>query len=332
MIIRYFKSGFTGQYITIGVIGLLIWSVAAINPPVMPAPNGPVPLYSLLYQWFSTLPYLAMLLGFLIVFFEAIWLNKIYSKHDLIRHNTSFAALLFLLFISCFPPFLTLTPINIIIPLLLYILNALFKAYHEVEPVELVYSAGFFISLASFFYLPAILLYGFLLICFLLYRSMKWREWVSSLIGLATPFIFLIVVYFLIDQLPALMEMYSDYLSQLIFSFHDIQAVSLPYFIMIGLVGLFALLGFWDTVKHMSEKTVELRKKTIVLQWLFFWIVITMGFSGNFQLYHIGLISICLALFVTNFYLNLKKSFLFQLLLWLFILAIFVNTALFVTQ
>ena len=332
MIVRYFKSGFAGQYITLGLIGLIIWGIAAINPPLMAAPEGPVPLYSLLYHWFSGIPYLAMLLGFLIVLFEAIWLNKIFSTHDLIRHNSSLAAFLFLLFISCFPPFLTLTPINLTIPFLLYILNALFKAYNETESVELVYSAGFFVALASLFYLPAILLYGFLLICFIVYRSFQWREWVSSIIGLVTPFLFLFVYYFLIDQLPSLIEMYGAYFSQLQFSLQLFQVISLLYIIMLGLIGLFAIFGLWDTLTRMSEKTVELRKKTIVVLWMFFWILLTVGFSGSFQLYHIGLFAICLALFTANFYLNLQKLFLFQLLLWLFILAVFVNTILFVLQ
>ncbi len=326
MLIRYFKSSFPGQYITIGVTGLLIWGVAAIDPPAMPLPDGPVPLYSILFNWLSGIPHLALATGFLLILFEAVLLNYIYSKHDLIRHNTSLAALLFLLFISCIPPFLTLTPINITILFLLFILNALLKAFNQVEPVELIFTAGFFISLASFFYLPSILLYGFLLICILVYRSMHWREWVSSLIGLVTPYLFLIVIYFLADQLPALVEMYSDYFSQLSFCF---PVLSTYNWIMIGLAGLFALLGLWDTVKHMSEKTVELRKKTIVMLWMLFWILLTLIFSGIFQLYHMGLTAICLALFVTNFYLNLKKPFLFQLLLWLFILAIFANTALF---
>ncbi len=329
MIVRYFKSGFPVQYITIGVIGLLIWGMAAYDPPAMPFPAGPIPFYSILFNWLSGIPYLALAIGFLLVLFEAILLNYIFSKHDLIRHNTSLAALLFLLFISFLPQFLTFTPVNIAILFLLFFLNALLKAYSQIEPVELIFTAGFFISLASFFYFPAILLYGFLLICFLVYRTVQWREWISSFIGLVTPYLFLFAIYFLTDQLPVLIEMYSDFFIQLSFS---LPVLSSYNWIMIGLAGLFSILGFWDTVFHMSEKTVELRKKTIILAWLFFWILITLMFSGIFQLYHIGLFAICLASFVSNFYLNLRKPFLFQLLLWLFIIAIFANTILFFFQ
>jgi len=94
--VRYFKSSFPGQFITIGVIGLLLWGTRAIHLSEMPVPEGPVPLYSILYSWLSPFPYLAIGIGFVLVLFQAIWLNYIALKHDLVPHNTSLTALFFL--------------------------------------------------------------------------------------------------------------------------------------------------------------------------------------------------------------------------------------------
>ncbi len=323
--VRYFKSSFPGQFITIGVIGLLLWGIGALHPPAMPEPQGPVPLYTILFDWFSGTPYLAMGIGFLLVLFQAFWLNYIVLRHDLVPHNTSLAALLFLLFISLLPSYLTLTPVNISTLFLLFILRALLEAYNQTEPIELVYTAGFFIALSSFFYFPSLLLYGLLIISFLVYRSMKWREWVSSFIGLATPFLYLVVVFFLTDRLPGLVALYSDYFGQL-----DVTLFEAGWntWTLFGMMGLFSILGLWDTIRHIGEKNVEQRKKNIVVLWIFFWSILTLLYAGSLLIYFPALLSICLSIFVTNFYLRLRKLFWFELLLWLLIIILFSNMAL----
>ncbi len=324
MLVRYFRSSFPGQFITIGVIGLMLWGVGAIHPPMMPAPEGPVPLYAVMYGWLSGIPYLAMGIGFLLVIFQAVWLNSIVIHHNLVPHNTSLAALLFLLFISLLPSYLTLTPVNIATLFLLFILRALLETYNQTDPIELVYTAGFFVALSSFFYIPALLFYGFLLSCFLVYRSMKWRVWVSSLIGLATPFLYLVVTYFLTDHLPGLLSLYSDFFEHMLIT---IPEAGWSSWVLFGFLGLFTLLGLWDTTRHIREKSVELRKKNIVLLWMFFWSFLALLYANSLQLYFPALLSVCLPVFVTNFYMRFRKPFWSELLLWLLLIALFANSA-----
>ncbi|MBN1199233.1 MAG: hypothetical protein JXA23_07770 [Bacteroidales bacterium] len=324
MLTRYFKANYPGQYITIGVIGLLLWGLGTLHPPAMPLPQGPAPLYTLLYSWLSGVPYLAMVLGFLLVIVQAVWLNYIGLTHDLVPHNTSLTALLFLLFISLLPSYLTLTPITLTIPFLLLVLQALLKAYNQTEPIELVYTAGFFVALASLFFFPTLLFYGFILSTFLVYRTMKWREWVSSLIGLATPYLYLVVVYFLTDHLSSLASIYSGYLGQ---ARAGIPKADLNTWILIGFLGLFTLMGLWSTLRTIGEKTVELRKKGIVLLWMLFWSLLIILLACPGQLYSPALLSICSAVFAANFFLRLRKPFWFELLLWVLILILIANTA-----
>ncbi|MFH1160017.1 MAG: DUF6427 family protein [bacterium] len=326
MLIRYFKSSFPVQFITIGIVGVVLWGIAFADPPRMPVSDGPVPLYSFLYRWLADLPYLTTLGGLLLVLFESFFLNYIFSRHDLVHKNSTLAAFLFLLFISYLPPWLSLTPVNLSVVFLLFIVRALLKAYNQTEPIGMVYTAGFFVGMASLFYFPSLLLYGFLLVCFLIYREFHWREWISSLIGLATPFLFLGVIYFLIDKLPGLSLLYLSYMENPGFSFPSVTRMD---WLLIGLLGVAALLGLWSTLSRIGEKTVELRKKNLVLLWLLGWLFVAIIYANTLHFYHLGMISVCLAPFVSNFYLNLRKPFWFQFLLWLMILAVFANTALF---
>lgn len=325
MIVRYFRSSFPGQFITIGVAGLLLWGAGAIHPPVMPLPDGPVPLYSILYRWLSDIPYLAMGIGFLLVTVQAFWLNYIVLRHELVPQNTSLAALLLLLFLSLLPPYLTLTPVNIATLFLLFILRALLEAYNQNEPIELVYTAGFFVALSSFFFLPSLLFFGFLLICFLVYRSMRWREWVSSLIGLATPFLYLLVVYFFTDRLPEMLALYAGFFRKVTVS---IPVTGWHSWLLLGFLGLFTLLGLWNAFRHSGEKTVELRKKNIVLLWMLVWSMLAALYANSLLVYLPALLSVCVPVFTTSFYMRFRKPFWFELILWFFLIVLYINTAL----
>jgi hypothetical protein len=321
--VRYFRSSFPGQFITIGMIGIVLWGLGVIHLPQMPPPEGPVPLYELLYSWLSGFPYVAISIGFILVIIQAVWINYIVSQHDLVPHNTSLAALLFLLFISLLPSYLTLTPVNISTIFLLFILRAILAAYNQPDPIELIYTAGFFVALSSFFYLPSLLFYGFLLIFFIVYRSLKWREWVSSLIGLATPLLYLVVIYFLTDRLDDLFSMYSEFFKQYKLF---IPSIAWNEWVQFGILSLLLLLGLWDTFRYIGDKTVELRKKTIVLLWMLIWILITIFYSNSVTLFHPGLLSIPLAVFVTNFFMHLRKPKYFEFLLWVLLLSLILNT------
>lgn len=324
MLTRYFKANYPGQYITVGVVGLLLWGAGAVHPPAMPPPQGPVPLYTLLFSWFSGTPYLAMGIGFVLVVVQAIWLNFIVLNHDLVPHNTSLTALLFLLFISLLPSYLTLTPLTLTIPFVLFILQALLKAYNEPQPIELVYTAGFFVALASMFFFPSLLLYCFLLCCLLVYRTMKWREWVSSLIGLATPYLYLVVVYFLSDNIPALTAQYADYLHQVRMG---IPSTGPSTWILFGLMALFGLLGIWNLLRLNQEKTVEFRKKGLVFLWLLVWSLLICLLAGPNQLYFPALLSTSLPVFATGFYYYSARRSRFEALLWILLILLFANTA-----
>jgi hypothetical protein len=57
--------------------------------------------------------------------------------------------------------------------------------------------AGLLISLASLFFLPAIVFFLFLLAALILLRPFIWREWTYAVLGLISPYLFLASVYYL---------------------------------------------------------------------------------------------------------------------------------------
>jgi hypothetical protein len=325
VLVRFFRSSFPIQYLAAGIVALVIWATALPHPPPMPVPSGPVPFYRFFFDLLTTVPRLAVIAGFCVVTVSAFWLNRIVSSNELVPKNSSLTAFVFILMMSYAPSQLTLTPVNISVLLMLYLLQSLMISYNRKEPFDLVYAAGFFITVAALFYLPILILYGFLLTSFIVYRTPNWREWVSSLIGLLTPVLFLAVWYFWFDRTVAELGLFREYFSNI--------SVQNPWntpttVIPASLVLVMSLVGLYHTVTHVSEKTVEIRKKIILLIWLVFWAILCIPLSGSLLVWHPGLLFLAFAPATSSFFLALRKPGRWEFLLWGFLLLVLVNSIL----
>jgi len=326
-LVRFFRSSFAGQYIATGLFGIVIWGTVLPSPPPMPEPSGPVILYSLLYNLLSGYPVLASLAGFVTALIAAMWLNLLFTRHEIIPKNSSLAAFLFLLFSCWNPAQMTLTPLSIPLLLFLSVFQSLLEAYNRHDPVDLAFSAGFMITVSALFYLPSIFFYGFLLTVFLVYRSIHWREWAASFIGLLTPVLFLAVYWFWTDQIPDIVKDYADF-------FRDITLTIInPWnepgrVIPAAFLVLFLLTGIFYNARQMAEKTIETRKKLIILSWFSVWVLITYPFAKGLLLFHPSLAFLSVAPFLAGFYLSKKKTFLWEMILWIYIGVIVFNQVL----
>jgi hypothetical protein len=324
--IRFFKSSFPVQFIAISLISLVLWGRAFFNPPSMPPPGGFVPFYALFFSLLSFTPLIPVIAGYLLVTFSAHIFNRLVSHHDIVQKNSSLAGVIFVIFMSYYPGLLTLTPGNISVFFLLLILFQLMISYNREEPYDLIYTAGFITAVGTLFYFPFIFFYGFILISFIFFRSANWREWVSSLLGLATPFMFLSVYYFWFDKLTNKVTLY---LSSIDLQ-HQITALRSPAWIVLtSLLVVFFLFSLTKGYRKMTEKTIEIRRKTLLLNWILIFTLVSVPFSSGFLIYHIQLLFIPFSTIIALYLLQLKKFFWQELFMMLLLLVILLNNLLF---
>jgi hypothetical protein len=154
--IRFFKSSFVIHYCAICITGLILWGRAFFEPPPMPEPEGFVPFYSFLYSLLSGFPLIQVICGCFLVMGSTLILNHVLYNHSIVQKNSSLAGFIFIILMSYYPEFHTVQPVNIAIFFLLLILNQLLQSYNREEPLDLIYSAGFFIAIGSYLYFPFI--------------------------------------------------------------------------------------------------------------------------------------------------------------------------------
>jgi len=319
--IKFFKSSFFGQYLVIGIIGVCLWLSAFINPPGMPAPEGPTPFYSLLFELLSGYPTLASIIGFILVLAEAYWLTHILSRHELVLKNSSLSALVFLVFMSFLPGQLTLNPINISLGFMILILYHLLISPNKPDHLDRIFAAGFFTSMAGLFYLPFLLWFIFVMISFLVLRALNWRVWTASLIGLSTPFIYLAAWYFWNDELLGRLLEYPAFFRQvLVFPnpFHPDFWIFCGYTLLLAIWGIFYF-------SSGPEKTVEIRAKTSMLLWTLVFTVISFTYTRSLAIFHPALAMPALTMIITGMLTNLKKTQVAEIVLLIYFLGVLLN-------
>ena len=321
MFIRFFKSSFFVQYLVIGIIGLALWITSFLDPPGMPVPEGPVPLYALLYDWLAGFPVAASIAGFCLVVAETYWLSTILSRHDLVLKNSSLSALVFLVMMSFLPEQLTLNPINIALGFMILILHHLLISYNKPEHLDRIFAAGFFTALAGMFYLPFLLWFVFVIIGFLVIRAGNWRAWMAAFIGLLTPFLYLATWHYWQDDFVASALAYRDFFSRILFFPSPFR---LDFYILSGFTLLLALWGILY-FRGGPEKTVEIRVKTTMLMWTLGFTLLSFLFARSMAIYHPALAVPALAMVITGTLTSLKKTRFAEIILLLYFFTVLAN-------
>jgi hypothetical protein len=325
--IRFFKSSFVVQYCAICIAGLILWGRALFDPPLMPVPEGYIPLYSFLYSLLSGLPLVQVVAGYLVVMSSTIILNHLLYSHNIVHKNSSLSGFIFMILMSYYPQFLTIQPVNIAAFFLLLILNQLLQSYNKEDRLDFIYSAGFFTSIGSFFYFPFIFFYFYILLSFIFFRTVKWREWVSSFFGLLTPFLFLSVYYFWFDQF---IQRINEYV-MMFFIRADLMLLKKPvYIILTSLIILFSLFSVVSGISGRTEKTIEKKRKNLLVNWAVFFVLVSFPFTSTLTNYHIELAFITFSGLIAFYLLQIRRTFWQELTLMLLILFILANNLLLV--
>ena len=200
-----FRKGSFGQLFFILLMTALLWFRAFVAPfseqAVMPAQSFFSPIYDLLFEPLSDLPYLASAIALLVVIIQGIWLNIMLYNHKIGIANSLLPLLLYIVVMSWDPSQLTITPMLLVNFFLIAACGQLLSDGSSSLEVGRNFNASFLLGLAMLCHLPAVCLVLAYLFIFVTYKLYRWRDIIVSLLGLVAPFIIVAIYAFLIDKL-----------------------------------------------------------------------------------------------------------------------------------
>lgn len=174
----------------IPLIALGIWSVQILHPQFSPHAYNlhPMPLYALLMSAVPPASTVAVLLSIAALLLGAYQVAHLNARYKLIELGTFFPSIVYILLASFSAHARELNPVFFANIFLLLALYRMFGSYKSGSCIGTAFESAFFISVASLFYYPSIVMALVLWSTMQSLRSFVWREWAVSILGLAAPY------------------------------------------------------------------------------------------------------------------------------------------------
>ncbi|HMX35920.1 MAG TPA: DUF6427 family protein, partial [Ferruginibacter sp.] len=214
-------------------------------------------LYKELLNWLKPvgtgLPIIYSLIALLLLYTQAVAFNKFVNDQRIMQRPNYLTGMSYLLITSLFVEWNVLSSPLIINTLLIWVWAKMSGLYNSQSPKSALFNIGIVIGLSTFFYFPSLAFSALIIFGLALTRPFKLAEWVVALLGIITPYYFLLAYVFLADKwkgynLPGV-------------------AVTLPVFdqthwayAAIGIVLFTSIIGIFFIQQNFRRQLIQARK------------------------------------------------------------------------
>lgn len=322
--IRFFKSPQPAALIIVPFIVLILWGQSAFHLQI--AGDEPsMPLWKLLSGLFSQLPsFVNFILFSGLISLEAIYLNLLLNKHEVLYKNSYLPSLCFALVSSASGALLMVHPVHLINLILLKVFDNMFSLFKNEAPVRALFDSGFLMALAALLYFPAISGFLLLLLAISLLRPFNIREWLVMLIGYGLPLFFVSVVAFWNEQLLVYWKNYFDNFRQIRPQWNIVMTTKLQ--VLAGVMSAFLMMA---VLKLRSNYFKNIIRTRTYQQMLFFFLLVS-GASilmvNHIAMIHFVSLAIPVAVFYAYYFVAAKKRlWMAEGILWILIFTVLWN-------
>jgi hypothetical protein len=201
----------------------------------------------------KNLPVIYSLITFLLLFTQAITFNRLVNDLRLMQKPNYLTAMSYLLITSLFSEWNVLSAPLIINSLLIWVWSRMSRLHNEHNPKTSLFNIGIGIGLSSFFYFPSLAFAALIVFGLLITRAFRFSEWMVALLGIITPYYFLLAYVFLTDKWKG-------------YHFPGVS-VTLPHFYeskwataAIVIVLFTCIIGFFHIQQNFRRQLVQARK------------------------------------------------------------------------
>lgn len=298
------------------VYGLLL-KLHIFLHPVVPVPQQTDGfLFKALLEQLSAIgknvPAIYPILVFSLLYTQAIAFNKLVIDQRLMPKPNYLTAMSYLLITSLFKEWSVLSAPLIINTLLIWVWARMSGLYNSQKPKSSLFNIGVAIGISTFFYFPSIAFSILIVFGLAVTRPFKLAEWLIALLGIVTPYYFVLAGAFLTDKLHG-------------YKFPGI-AISFPKFyesswaltaIIIVLVA--TVIGLYFIQKNFLRQLVQSRKSW-QLVFLYFLVAVFIPFINATHTFHYWILcAVPLSAFIACAFLYPQKKWFPSLLHWLMV-------------
>lgn len=267
MLLKLFKSNHPYVLFLIPIVGIILWIPALFISPINSVELSNT---TFVFNWFYNLinftPLAPTIFALILLIIQSFFIIRLNFKFIFIENKTYLPSVLFLIFASSVYSLQTLHPMLIGNLFLLFAINRAFVIDKKRNALKRYFESGFFLGLGAIFY-PNIYIYIFIIwLTLIALRTFNWREWFSSIIGLASPFALYLSLIFLTDNND---NVFSKLILIIFSSAKEIPFNEYSFYILIFL-GLITFIAIVKGFSIVRIKKINSRKYFN----LFFWFLL----------------------------------------------------------
>lgn len=161
-------------------------------------------VYKAILKWLQpagiSLPIIYPIIAFCLLFSQAIYFNKLVNDLRIMQRPHYLTGMTYLLITSLFMEWNVLSSPLIINSLLIWVWSKMSGLHSNPKPKSTLFNIGIAIGVSTFFYFPSLAFSALIIFGLALTRPFKLAEWLSALLGIITPYYFLLAIVFLTDK------------------------------------------------------------------------------------------------------------------------------------
>jgi hypothetical protein len=322
MLLRFFKGTGPGVILVIIVTLLAVW----IRPFIQLRGHfslyfdlSPMPLYGLISSLIGTNPFPGIILSLTLVSLMSILIVNLNSSLFFINERTFLPAFIYILISGLIPQFQLLNPAFFSALFLMMAIRRIMAAYRIQGTAYSFFDAGILIGIGSLFYANLIWFGILIIIGIALLRPGNTKEIALSVIGLVTPFLMTVGIYYVLDKdLRELLSVfqYNLFEKQTTNDFSRLMVITIIY------LGFVLVTSISYLLMVMNTKKIQARKTFFLLIWVF------LISGGVYVLLHsasveiIWIIGIPVSYFLTHYFIFSRKKLIPEIFFSIFIILI----------
>ncbi len=307
MFLKFLQGGRPVQIMVLLVFALLFWLKYFIVPhPVqMSFEVYPMPLFQLVSRLLEEQVFLSKAVAFLLLVTNALLLSRLNMKFIVLKSRTYLPSFIFLLVASSFLPLQRLNPVVFSSILMLFAIEAILGTFKKERLAYEYFLASFLVAIGSLFYARGAYLIFIIWIGLSLFRNIRWREWIFTILGFLLPYLFLFSWYFLAGQelIPRWQGILMNFQPD-----HDFSHFNRYYIMFYAFLALLILLASRKMISSYQGLKIYLRKFYRLNFWIF--AVTLMVYFGLYSR-SVELIYFCgfaIAYILSYYFLNLRSK------------------------
>lgn len=322
MLLRFFKRTGPGVILVLIVTLLAVW----IRPFIQLKGHfslyfdlSPMPLYGLVSSIIGTNPLPGVILSLVLVSLMSILIVNLNASLFFINERTFLPAFIYILISGLIPQFQLLNPAIFSSLFLMMAIRRIMAAYRIQGTAYSFFDAGILIGTGTLFYANLIWFGILIIIGIALLRTGNAKEIVLSIIGLITPFIMTVGIYYMLNkdlrELLSLFE-YNLFGKHTTYDFSRLMVLTTIY------LGFMLVLSISFLMMVMNSKKIQARKTFFLLIWVF---LISVGIYivlPSVSVEIIWLIGIPVNYFLTHYFIFSRKKLISEILFSIFFILI----------